>query len=154
MEELIETWDACELILHGLSDDHPDRQCFNCGDAIDVDRIEKPEQNNGLLLCPECGAELPWDTVREVPRNDWFNWASLEKTDYPERPCFKEPSQHALRLAISVADPRGADSGLAVTETSSGEVLVKVENRHGMTYAPHTGTTVEGSYTVVRFARR
>ena len=56
MEECIETWDARELILYGLSDEHPDRQCFNCGDPIDVDRIEAPERTGGLLLCPECGA--------------------------------------------------------------------------------------------------
>jgi hypothetical protein len=153
MEECIETWDASQLVMYGLSDDHPDRQCFNCGDAIDVDRIEEPERTGGLLLCPECGAVLPWDTVGEIPRNDWFNWARLEKAGYAERECFNEPDQRALRLDVSIADPRGGDIGLEVTETSDGDVLVKVENRQGMTYAPHAGTTIEGSYTVVRFNR-
>jgi hypothetical protein len=154
MEDCTETWEACQLVMYGLSDDHPDRQCFNCGDDIDVDRIKDRDRTGGLLLCPECGVELPWDTDRDVPRNDWFNWARLEKTEYAPRPCFDEPAQQALRLDVSIADPRGGDIGLEVTETSSGDVLVKVENRRGMTYAPHLGTTVKGSYTVVRFAQR
>lgn len=140
-----------ELWLHGVSDEHPDRQCPNCGRAIDVDLLQEPEEEHGLLLCPECHAELPWASISEVPRNDWFNWACLEKEDYPARECFDEPDQKALSLTVSLADPRGADVDLDITSTKTGDVLVKVHNRESFTYYRHVGTTIEGSYTVVRF---
>ncbi len=143
--------DPNELWLHGVSDEHPDRQCPNCGSAIDVDLLQEPEENKGILLCPECHAELPWSSIAEVPRNDWFNWACLEKEDHPARECFDEPDQKALSLTVSLADPRGADVDLEVTSTKSGDVLVKVHNRESLTYYRYVGTTTEGSYTVVRF---
>ena len=150
-EERIETYDASEIWMHGMSDEHPDRQCPNCSSAVDLDRLEKPNPDDGLILCPECGAELPWGALGDIPVNDWFNWACLQKTDYKARECFGEPEQRALRLDVSVADPRGGDVGLEITRDCKGNVLVKVENRESFTYYRHTGTTKEGSYTVVRF---
>lgn len=150
-DERIETYDAREIWLHGICDEHPDRQCPNCSEPIDTDRLEEPDPNERLLLCPDCGAELPYGSIEDVPISDWFNWACLEKVRYDERPCFEEPEQSALRLGVSVADPRGADIGLEITQTQSGTVLVKVENRESFTYCRHAGTSVEGSYTVIRF---
>ncbi len=141
-----------ELWLHGTSDEDLDRQCPNCGAAVDLERLRPPEETDELLLCPECGAELPWRSIEEIPQNDWFNWACLEKEDYTERSCFDEPVQKALSLAVSLADPRGADVGLEITRTSTGDVLVKVDNRENFTYYKYAGTTIEGSYTVVRFS--
>jgi endogenous inhibitor of DNA gyrase (YacG/DUF329 family) len=69
--------DPNELWLHGVSDEHPDRHCPNCGSAIDVDSLQEPDEEHGLLLCPECHAELPWASISEVAKNDWFNWACL-----------------------------------------------------------------------------
>jgi hypothetical protein len=60
--------------------------------------------------------------------------------------------QKALSLAVSLADPRGADVGLEITRTSTGDVLVKVDNRESFTYYKYAGTTIQGSYTVVRFS--
>lgn len=154
MCERIDAHDASEIWLYGIDDEHPDRCCSNCGNPIDTDRLQEPDDESGLLLCPECGAELPWSRVSDVPTNDWFNWACLEKEDYPARPCFDEPEQRSLSLAVSLADPRGADVGLEVTRTTAGDILVKVENRESFTYYTHVATTTEGSYTVVRFRRR
>ena len=150
-EERIETHDAREIWLHGTDDEHPDRQCPNCSEPIETDRLEEPDPDDGLMLCPDCGAELPYGAIKDVPISDWFNWVCLEKIPYDERPCFEEPTQAALRLGVSLADPRGSDVGLEITQTKTGVILVKVENRTNFTYYPHIGTSVEGSYTVVRF---
>ncbi len=151
MDDRIDTYEASEIWLHGINDEHPDRQCPNCSEPIDRDRLVHPEDNGGMLLCPECHAELPWDSLEDIPFSDWFNWACLEKLDYEKRKCFDEPKQRALRLSVSVADPRGGDIGLEITKTTGREFLVKVVNHEGMTYAPYVGTSIEGSYTVVRF---
>lgn len=153
-DDRIETYDAMELWLHGVSDEHPDRRCPNCSETIDLERLVAPDEPGDLLLCPECGAELPWGSLGDVPTNDWFNWACLEKVEYDERQCFDEPTQNTLRLNLSLMDPRGSDVGLELTRTTSGDVLVKVDNCESFTYHPYVGTTVEGSYTVVRFRRR
>jgi len=79
-KEKIETHSARERWLHGSSDEYPDRLCPNCDCPIDIERIEDPESNDGLLLCPRCRAELPWGAIDDVPTNDWFNWVCLEKT--------------------------------------------------------------------------
>lgn len=141
-----------EVWIHGRDGESPDRQCPSCSAAVDKDLLTEPEVAGGPMLCPECHEELPWTSVRDVPDDDWFNWACLEMTDYRERECFKEPEQRALSLAISLADPRGADVCLEITKTKDGDVLVKVVNgTHS--YYPYVTTTVEGSYTVVRFRR-
>jgi len=62
-DERIETFDAREIWLHGISDEHPDRQCPNCSEPIDTDRLEEPDPEERLLLCPDCGAELPFGAV-------------------------------------------------------------------------------------------
>lgn len=154
MCQRIDTHDATEIWLHGLSEESFDRACPNCGQAVDPERVEDPDEDAGILLCPDCGAELPWSALEDLPKDDWFNWACLEKTDYDERSCFDEPKQKALSLCVSLADPRGADVGLEITRTKSGEVLVKVENREGTTYFPYVSTSIEGSYTVIRFGPR
>ena len=150
-DKRIESYEAEEMWMHGMCDEHPDRQCPNCSVPVDRDRIEEPDPDDGLLLCPECGAELPWEAIAEVPANDWFNWACLQKLEYAARACFDEPEQRALRLDVSAADPRGGDVGLEITKDSSGNIVVKVENRESFTYYRYVDTTKEGSYTVVRF---
>lgn len=152
-EERIET-QAREVWLYGIDDEHPDRLCPNCDMPIDVERLEPPASTGELLLCPDCGAELPFGSIDDVPVNDWFNWACVEKTKYPERECFDEPRQRAIRLCVSLADPRGADVSLELTQDRKGQVLVKVENSETFTYYPYVSTEIEGSYTVVRFRRR
>jgi hypothetical protein len=142
-----------ESWLHGVSGESQDRQCPNCGQALDPERIEPPGEEDGLLLCPDCGAELPWESAEELPADDWFNWACLERIDYAERSCFDEPRQKALSLSVSLADPRGADVSLEVSRTRSGDVLVKVVNQD-FTYYPYVSTSIEGSYTVIRFRPR
>jgi len=154
MEDRIETHEAKEVWMYGISDDSPDRWCPNCDNPIDVGRLREPDATGGLLLCPECAAELPWGSLEDVPGADWFNWACLEKTEYPERACFDEPTQRAIRLDVSASDPRGGDIGMEVTRTCAGDLLIKVENRQSFTYYHHVGTSVEGSYTVIRFRRR
>jgi hypothetical protein len=151
MDERIETDEATEIWMYGRSDEHPDRHCPNCDEPIDVEQRTIPDTEDELLLCPECGAQLPWCAIEDVPVNDWFNWVCLEKKDYAARKCFDEPKQKALRLDVSLTDPRGGDVGLEITRTCSGDVLVKVENRESFTYFTHAGTSTEGSYTVVRF---
>lgn len=146
-----EEQDPDQLWLHGVSDEHLDRQCPNCGKPIDLDLLQQPEDEPGIILCPECQAELPWGSLEDIPRNDWFNWACLEKEDYPARDCFAEPTQKALSLSVSLNDPRGADVDLEITTTSSGDVLVKVHNRDTGSYYRWTDTSIEGSYTIVRF---
>ena len=142
-----------EVWIHGRDEESGDRQCPNCGNAVDPALLTEPEGENGVLLCPECQAELPWTSVRDIPVDDWFNWACLERITYPARSCFHEPDQRALSLAVSLADPRGADLGLEISKTEDGDILVKVDNREGLTYYPYVGTKVEGSYTLVRFRR-
>ena len=152
-DDRIETYDARELWMHGLSEDHSDSQCPNCGSTIDVERLEPPEDDQ-LLTCPDCAAELPWTALEDVPVSGWFNWACLQKVEYRQRECFDEPDQEALRLDVSVADPRGSDVGIEITRDRCGVVLVKIENRESLTYYPHAGSEVEGSYTVARFEPR
>lgn len=149
-----DTASADELWLHGVSGESPERQCPNCGEPLDPERIEPPDEKDGFLVCPDCRAELPWEGIEDVPADDWFNWACLERTDYAERSCFDEPRQKALGLSVSVADPRGADVSLEVSRTRSGDVLVKVVNQESFTYYPYVSTTIEGSYTVIRFRHR
>ena len=130
--------DPNELWLHGVSDEHPDRQCPNCGCAIDVDRLKEPDEDKGILLCPECHAELPWSSITDVPRNDWFNWACLEKEDYPARECFDEPDQKALSITVSLADPARRRCRPRHHQHHDGDVLVKVHNREA---SPTTATS-------------
>ena len=141
-----------EVWIHGCDSESSDRQCPACGVAVDKGLLAQSDVAGGPLLCPECQEELPWTSVEEIPDDDWFNWACLELTDYRARDCFKEPGQRALSLAVSLADPRGADLGLEITKTKDSDVLVKVENRT-CSYFPYVTTTVEGSYTVIRFRR-
>ena len=140
-----------ELWLHGTSDE-------------DLDRHARPWSRSGpreapatrgdrrTVALPRVRRRVALAVDRGDPHNDWFNWACLEKEDHMARPCFDEPEQKALSLAVSLADPRGADVGLEITRTSTGDVLVKFDNRESFTYYKYAGTTIEGSYTVVRFS--
>ncbi len=154
MDEEQRDHECDEAWLWGVDEDDPERQCPNCGEAVQVEQLAPPATTGGLLLCPECQAELPWGAIEDVPVTDWFNWAKLTREAYEERPCFSEPFQRALSLWLSAADPRGADVSLEITRDRRGDILVKVVNSESLTYFPYAGTSIEGSYTVVRFSSR
>jgi hypothetical protein len=48
--------------LDGTPHERLDPCCPNCGSAVDVEQVRVPDEDLGLLVCPDCGAELPWDT--------------------------------------------------------------------------------------------
>ena len=59
MDDRIETDEATEIWMHGISDEHPDRLCPSCDELIDVERLRDPEADGRWLMCPECGDPLP-----------------------------------------------------------------------------------------------
>lgn len=48
--------------LDGTPTERLDPCCPNCSEPVDVERVRVPDEDLGLLVCPDCGAELPWDT--------------------------------------------------------------------------------------------
>jgi len=152
MCEAIEvTSETEEVWIHGVDDEHFERRCPACDYPIEKDDIRKSKK---CPHCPECKAELPYQTIDDIPDNDWYNWLHLIKLDYDPRKCFDELKQKAIRLTASLADPRGSDIALEITKNTKGQILIKVENNKSLTYYPYQGTEIEGSYTVITFGER